>query len=85
MGYLWEEDSDELSQDGGVPELIGFQARTLSELGTSLDSGLGRVTSFFGTRSLIGFVLWELSELYLRTSTSQNFTGTSTLSLRTTR
>ncbi len=42
------------SRDGGVPELTGFRDRTLSGLGTSLDSGLGRVTSSSEPEALSG-------------------------------
>ncbi len=58
-GIRWEENLDELSRNGRIPELTGFRTRTLPGLGTSLDSGLGRVISFSGTRTLTGFRLWN--------------------------
>ncbi len=61
VGCLWEENSDELSPDRGIQGLIGFRAGTLTGLGTSSDLDLCRAMNLYGTRSLIGFELWELS------------------------
>ena len=55
-GIRWEENSDELSTDGGSQtELIGLRARTFPGLGTLSDSDLCRALNFFRTRNLIGF------------------------------
>ncbi len=96
MGYLWEENLDELSPYRGIQGLIVFRARTLTGLGTSSNSDIYRATNFYGTRSLIGSELWELSTDdssldwdYLQDLTfgelgtlsgAQNFTGFGTLS-----
>ena len=55
MGYLWEENLDELSPDRGTQGLIGLRARTFIGLGTLSGSDIYRAMNFIGTRSLIGF------------------------------
>ena len=61
-GIRWEENSDDLSTDGGCrTELIGLRARTFAGPGTLSGPDLCRALNFCRTRILIGFRLWELS------------------------